>query len=432
MIALTFLQHVTRWIGVLFLAFYAYQLLYIPVALAPRKKHASAAPLRRYAVLISARNEEAVIAQLLDSINRQDYPADLVVSFVVADNCTDATAQVARDAGAVVYERFDQQHVGKGYALHYLLQQIRDTWGDDCFDGYFVFDADNLLQSDYISRMNEVFGEKCQIVTSYRNSKNYGDNWISAGYALWFIRESRYLNNSRMLMGTSCAISGTGFLFSRKVIESTNGWVFHLLTEDIEFSVYHILQGRTIGFCADAVLYDEQPATFRQSWRQRLRWARGFLQVFRKYGFGLVKGMGKGSFSCYDMSMTVMPAFLLTVALIVSYLVVGLSALGGGVGSEITFFQGLYYILQMLAGLYGVLFVVGLFTTITEWENIHTTPAKKVLYTITFPIFMLTYIPISLVALFSRKVQWKPIQHHRADRRVLEAAAAGTKRIQNQ
>ena len=87
-------------------------------------------------------------------------------------------------------------------------------------------------------------------------------------------------------------------------MESTNGWKFHLLTEDIEFSVHHILQGRKIGFCADAVLYDEQPVTFRQSWRQRLRWARGFLQVFRKYGFGLVKGIGKGHFSCYDMSMT--------------------------------------------------------------------------------------------------------------------------------
>lgn len=180
-----------------------------------------------------------------------------------------------------------------------------------------------MLDCHFVEAMNRTFTDGYEVVTSYRNSKNYGENWISAGYALWFIRESRYLNNSRMLMGTSCAISGTGFLFSRKVIESTNGWVFHLLTEDIEFSVYHILQGRTIGFCADAVLYDEQPATFRQSWRQRLRWARGFLQVFRKYGFGLIKGMGKGRFSCYDMSMTVMPAFLLTVALIVSYLVVG-------------------------------------------------------------------------------------------------------------
>ena len=419
-------------ISIVFIVCYTYQFVYILVPFVVKDKRKGEAVSHRYAVLVSARNEEAVIGNLIESIKRQTYDGGLVTTFVVADNCTDDTARVAADAGAIVFERFDTANVGKGYALNYLLHRIDELFPERPFDGYFVFDADNVLEENYIEEMNKVFSQGYGIVTSYRNSKNYGENWISAGYALWFIRESRYLNNSRMLMGTSCAISGTGFLFSRKVIESTNGWVFHLLTEDIEFSVYHILQGRTIGFCADAVLYDEQAATFRQSWRQRLRWARGFLQVFRKYGFGLVKGMGKGSFSCYDMSMTVMPAFLLTVALIVSYLVVGLSALGGGVGSEITFFQGLYYILQMLAGLYGVLFMVGLFTTITEWENIHTTPAKKVLYTITFPIFMLTYIPISLVALFSRKVQWKPIQHHRADRRVLEAAAAGTKRIQNQ
>ena len=233
MTALVFLQHVTRWIGILFLLFYAYQLLYIPVALAPRRKKAVQVPLRRYAILISARNEEAVIAQLLDSISQQDYPADLVVPFVVADNCTDATARVARDAGAVVYERFDKQHVGKGYALNFLLQQIRDAWGDDYFDGYFVFDADNLLQSDYITRMNEVFGEKYQIVTSYRNSKNFGDNWISAGYALWFLRDAAFLNYPRSRLGISCVVAGTGFLFSREIMLRCGGWPFHTLTEDL-------------------------------------------------------------------------------------------------------------------------------------------------------------------------------------------------------
>ncbi|MFR6379547.1 MAG: glycosyltransferase [Evtepia sp.] len=201
-------------------------------------------------------------------------------------------------------------------------------------------------------------------------------------------------------------------------MESIHGWKFHLLTEDIEFSVDQIIKGQKIGFCAGAVLYDEQPVTFRQSWRQRLRWARGFLQVFMKYGFGLLKGIGKGHFSCYDMSMTVMPAYVLTVSLIVAYLVTGLTGAG-------TVLPMVHYVLQMVAGLYATLYVVGLFTTITEWKNIHTTPAKKVLYTFTFPIFMLTYIPISLVALFSRKVQWKPIEHHRADQRVLETAAAG-------
>ena len=160
MSALMVLENVNRVIGILFLTCYFYQLLYVPVALWRRHRVDRTAPLRRYAVLISARNEEAVIGQLLESVRNQDYPAEYLTAFVVADNCTDGTARVAREAGAVVYERTDRVHVGKGYALHFLLTQIRDAWGDDYFDGFFVFDADNLLARDYVSRMNETFGEK--------------------------------------------------------------------------------------------------------------------------------------------------------------------------------------------------------------------------------------------------------------------------------
>ena len=403
----------------LFFVCYSYQFFYVAVALLQRKKFTCRNENHRIAVLIAARNEENVIGQLLDSIHAQkNYPMDHVDIYVGADNCTDDTARVARERGAIVFERHDTVHVGKGYVLNEMLKRIKRP-GRKHYDAYLVLDADNILDPNFISEIEKVYSSGYEIVTCYRNSKNYGDNWISAGYALWFIRESRYLNNSRMLLGTSCAVSGTGFLFSRQVMESTNGWKFHLLTEDIEFSVHHILQGRKIGFCADAVLYDEQPVTFRQSWRQRLRWARGFLQVFRKYGFGLVKGIGKGHFSCYDMSMTVMPAYILTVGLIIAYLVGGVMSTAEG----ISFLPCLMYILQTFLGLYVVLFLVGVFTTITEWKRIHTTPLRKVLYTVTFPLFMLTYIPISMVALFSRKVQWKPIEHHRADRRVLETAA---------
>lgn len=407
MIALTILQHVTRWIGILFLLFYAYQLLYIPVALAPKKKKPVQVPLRRYAILISARNEEAVIAQLLDSISQQDYPADLVVPFVVADNCTDATAKVARDAGAVVYERFDKQHVGKGYALNFLLQQIRDAWGDEYFDGYFVFDADNLLQSDYITRMNEVFGEKYQIVTSYRNSKNFGDNWISAGYALWFLRDAAFLNYPRSRLGISCVVAGTGFLFSREIMLRCGGWPFHTLTEDTEFTVHSIIQGERIGYCGEAEIFDEQPTRFSQSWRQRMRWSKGYIQVLLKDGAGLFAGLlGRNSLSCFDMIMSILPAMALTlISVFVSVLVTALQLIAGQdilplIGTSLVSFIPAYFLL----------FLVGTITTVTQWKRIHTTTAKKILYTFTFPLFMMTYIPICVVAVFS-KVEWKPIEH---------------------
>ena len=264
-------------IAVVFFVCYTYQFLYIPVPwLLAKRKATKAAALEatphNYAVLICARNESAVIADLIGSLRSQTYDQSLLHIFVLADNCTDDTSAIARSAGATVYERFNNVQVGKGYALQTLLSHLEQDYPAG-FDGYIVFDADNILDPGYIAAMNRTFSQGYDIVTSYRNSKNYGDNWISAGYALWFLRESRYLNHARSLLGTSCAVSGTGFLFSRAVLEETGPWPFHLLTEDIQFSVHEILQGRKVAFAPDAVLYDEQPTTFRQSWRQRMRWS---------------------------------------------------------------------------------------------------------------------------------------------------------------
>ena len=400
-------------IVVVFFVCYAYQFLYIPVPwLLAKRKAAKAAAQEAtphdYAVLICARNESAVIADLIGSLRSQTYDQSLLHIFVLADNCTDDTSDIARSAGATVYERFNNVQVGKGYALQTLLGHLEQDYPAG-FDGYIVFDADNILDPGYIAAMNRTFSQGYDIVTSYRNSKNYGDNWISAGYALWFLRESRYLNPARSLLGTSCAVSGTGFLFSRAVLEETGPWPFHLLTEDIQFSVHEILQGRKVAFAPDAVLYDEQPTTFRQSWRQRMRWSKGYLQVFGKYGGKLIRGILRGSFSCYDMTMNIMPAAVLSGASIAVNLGAAVyNCLNGGDWSVLA-----ACLLQGFLSLYLTVFVLGVITTITEWENIYCSATKKVFYAITFPVFMFTYIPIVIVSLFHNPA-WQPIHHSRS------------------
>ncbi len=399
------LQLINFIISILFMLCYSYQFLYIPVPWLWKARPHTAPKENRYAVLICARNEAAVIGDLIASLRSQTYDASLVSIFVLADNCTDDTALIARVAGATVYERFNTEQVGKGYALQTLLRHLEQDYPDG-FDGYFVFDADNLLAPDYIQRMNETFSNGHPIVTSYRNSKNYGDNWISAGYALWFLRESRYLNHSRFLLNTSCAVSGTGFLFSRAVLEEMGPWPFHLLTEDIEFSVHQIIRGRKVAFCADAVLYDEQPTSFRQSWRQRSRWAKGYLQVLQGYGKDLLRGVFRGSFSCFDMAMNIMPAFVLsTVSIVCNVVLCVMGLLQGGDLWVAAQSAG-----QLLWGMYMTLFIIGAITTVTEWNAIRTSAIKKIFYIFTFPLFMATYIPISLSVIF-RKVEWKPIEH---------------------
>ena len=325
----------------------------------------------------------------------------------MADNCTDSTAEVARNMGAVVYTRFNKEFIGKGYALAKLRGHIKEDFPDG-FDLYFVIDADNILAPDYLEQMNYTICGGYDVVTSYRNSKNYGDSWISAGYSLWFLRETRYLNQPRYILDTSCAISGTGFAFTRKIADEMDTWPFHTLTEDIEFTVYQILNGRKIGFCADAELFDEQPVTFKASWAQRLRWARGGLQVFGKYGWKLTKGMLTGNSSCYDITMAFAPTIALIFLSVVLNIALGIIAAiqGENIG------LALLAIGSLFGSMYLAMFVVGTITTISEWKRIRTSNFRKILYNFTFPLYMFTYFPIGITAVFVNP-GWKPVIHNR-------------------
>ncbi len=407
---MTFYNIINTVIAAAFFVCYFYQFVYTAVAFFKGRAGKNEFHLNNYAVLIAARNEEAVIDQLIKSIKEQIYPGELITVFVVADNCTDHTAAIAKGCGAVVYERSNPVLIGKGYALDFLLTHIAQDYPDDYFDGYFVFDADNVLEPDYIYEMNRVFSQGYKAVTGCRNSKNYGDNWISAGYGLWFLRESQSLNKARYILGTSCNISGTGFVFSNEIVKRMDGWKYYLLTEDLEFTADNVIKGEKIGYCENAVLYDEQPTGMAQSIRQRTRWCKGYFQVLAGYGKDLLKGaLIDRSFSCCDMLLSMTPALILSLAGVAASAIRLIVSLISGTGfAEIA--------LTALNGIingYLTFLVIGATTTLTEWRQINTSNAKKILYTFTFPIFMFTYLPISIGAIFA-KAEWKPIFHDRA------------------
>lgn len=405
------LNNINFVVFLLFLACYAYQFVYVGVRFVKKTPKQSAQTLHKYAAVIAARNESAVISELIQSLKNQNYPGELLDVYVIADNCTDDTAEVARRNGAIVFERFNKQKVGKGYALNHAFEQIDDTCGIRHYDGYMVFDADNILDENYVREINKTFDSGYSVVTSYRNSKNFGYNWISAGYALWFLRESKYLNGSRMLCKTSCAISGTGFLVSSEIIERDGGWKYHLMTEDIEFTVSNVIQGNVIGYCESAILYDEQPIDFKTSWNQRMRWTKGFYQVMRAYGVRLLRGcQSTRGFQCFDMLATIAPATLLTLGM----LLINIVAISFGIadGHDSLVLAAVLNVWSALRNMYLSLFFFGLITIITEWRRIHCDATRKIVYLFTFPIFMFTYLPIAIATLFKMKsVTWVPIRH---------------------
>ncbi len=381
------------------------QIFYLIVALLKKDKYSNKeAPFHHYAVMICARNEAAVIADLIDSIKSQSYPQDLIDIFVMADNCSDNTADIAASRGVHVYTRFHTEKVGKGYALAALMNHIREDYPEG-FDGYFVFDADNILEHDYIEQMNRKFSDGHDIVTGFRNSKNFADNWISAGNSLWFLWDSKYLNYPRYLLGISCTVSGTGFLFSRRIAEKLGGWPYHMLTEDWQFSFDQVTKGEKIAFCRQAVLYDEQPTSFMVSCRQRIRWCRGLLEVNVRYMKKVFKGIFHGSFSCFDIILYA-PTYVLSVASLVLNLamIIHGAITGAGIMTAVQSFVLLFI------RMYGAFWLVGVFFIVTEWRTIRASALSKIIHVWTFPFFTLSYVPLTAVALFYSP-KWKPIRH---------------------
>ena len=400
-------------VGLVFSVCFLYQVVFFfiglirgQVKIPPAKKQ------HTYAFFIAAHNEEAVIANLVKSIKDQDYPSELIDVFVVADACTDNTAQAAREAGAIVYERNDLSRKGKSWVMDYGFERILREYSGK-HEAFFIFDADNLLSRDYVTIMNDAFDQGYLALTSYRNSKNFGSSWISSAYATWFIREARYLNNARMICHTSCAVSGSGYLVSAKLIEGMKGWDFHTLTEDIQFSTFCAIHGVRIGY-APAEFFDEQPVTLKASIKQRMRWTKGFYQVLFTYGRHMFKSIGKfHRFAAYDMLMVVGPAMLLTLmCLLVNVTFIAVGSLSHGfLATDAEIEMAIGSIIMMLAYMYGTFFVMGLSTTITEWKHIHC-PQKWRIFTnlFTFPLFMFTYVPLTVAALFL-KVDWVPTPH---------------------
>lgn len=429
------------------------------------RKFKPAKKLHKYAIVIAARNEENVIGNLLDSIKKQDYPEELLKVFVLADNCTDHTADIVRKHGVTCYERFNEEERTKGFALQYLFERIESDYGRMSFDGYLVFDADNLLKEDYISKMNDSFDAGCKIVTSYRNTKNFSESWIASTYALHWLRSIRQNHRTRSFLHLATNIQGTGFLFSNEIVK--DGWKYTSLTEDRALTADCVVNGYEISYNDEAVFYDEQPVNLKIALRQRIRWAKGHIMAFGDSGWDLFKNiffanperknedqsifrylldcvryrwMSFDTFaqlvpsSIYNavrwilLYLVIYPCFCYcsgmdTVALLFkgSYLakvtssVFGYKVLSIGPGPEAYFICILIVIWFRLCfriGRYFYCIPVAIYLFFIERKRIiKMSIPKKLLYCLTWPVFDIIGRYSQYAALFV-KVTWKPIPHN--------------------
>jgi len=467
-------KNINNVIGTVLSIMMIYKTIYFLIGVFFTRRFKTAKRNHKYAIVIAARNEEAVIGNLLDSIKKQDYPSKLITTFVVADNCTDKTAEIARKNGAVCYERFDNERKTKGFALQYLFKKIEENYGTQNFEGYFVFDADNLLKKDFITRMNEAFDSGEKIITSYRNTKNFDENWIASTYALHWIRSIRINHRARSVLRLATNIQGTGFLFSSEIVK--NGWNYTSLTEDRALTADAVAQGYRISYNDEAMFYDEQPTSLKIALRQRLRWSKGHLLAFLETGPYLFTNIFFGKlflktkwkdvekkkhksvkdimlsivesirhrFASYDTLIQLTPFSIFNTFrwFLVVVIMYGCYAYGNGIDG-INLFSGSTYLSEILRSICSIEIIanpgvnalfIGMFTSIwfrilyrigmyfenmlmaiylfiIERKNIKKMSIwKKILYTFTWPTFDIIGRYTTYAALFV-KVTWKPIPH---------------------
>ena len=464
-------KNINNILGLILSIIVIHRAFYFVIGMFFTRKFKPAKKKHKYAIVIAARNEENVIGNLLDSIKKQDYPKDLITTFVVADNCTDKTAQVAREKGAICYERFNDKEKTKGYALEYLFDRIEEYYGRMSFEGYFVFDADNLLEKNFISKMNDAFDSGLKIITSYRNTKNFDENWIASTYALHWLRSIRANHRARSVLHLATNIQGTGFLMASEIVK--DGWHYTSLTEDRALTADAVAQGYEISYQDEAMFFDEQPISLKVALRQRLRWSKGHLQAFAETGPYLFLNIFLGKrylktkwqdnskkqkqplskriiesirhrFASFDTLVQLTPISFINLLrfILVSVLIYSCSLYSNGI-SNMTLFSGSVWLAKVLRNLfdiriniepginallmgfvltiwYRLLYRIGSYFTniwmavylfIVEDARIKKISFwKKVEFCLTWPIFDIIGRYTTYIAIF-KKVEWKPIPH---------------------
>ncbi|MDF2675400.1 MAG: putative glycosyltransferase [Clostridiales bacterium] len=278
-------------------------------------------PEKSFALIVAAHNEEIVIGKILESLKTLDYPKELYDIFVIADNCTDNTAAISRKHDVNVYERFDKNKRGKGYALEWMFDKIFKM--DKKYDAVGIFDADNLVSENFLNEMNAKMVKGYKVVQGYLDSKNPHDSWITESYSISFWSSNRLFQLARANIGLSNQIGGTGFVVDTGILKEL-GWGATCLTEDLEFTCKLVLNGYKVGWAHNAVVYDEKPLTLKQSWHQRKRWMQGFSDVASRLFLKLLKKAFKDrSFIALDCAFYVIQPFV-TLALGVSLLLTAL------------------------------------------------------------------------------------------------------------
>lgn len=246
-----------------------------------RRRPAAVGSRTRFAVLVPAHDEELLLPRLLESLSGLGYPRDLYDVHVVADNCTDRTAEVARAGGVQVLERRDEERRGKGYALQALLGHLREDGVG--YDAYVIVDADTTVSPNLLDVMNRHLARGDAAIQCYYGVLNGDASWAATLRYAAFVLFNGLRPQGRDALGLSAGLRGNGMCFAAPVLDRF-GWGAFTLAEDAEFHLELVEAGLRVAFAPEATVLAAMPASLRHARSQHTRWERGRLQLLRAYG----------------------------------------------------------------------------------------------------------------------------------------------------
>jgi cellulose synthase/poly-beta-1,6-N-acetylglucosamine synthase-like glycosyltransferase len=381
---------------ILFFLFFSLHILYFIVGILTKPQtFKRQSKQRRFDFLIVARNEAVVIGDLIDSIKAQQYPQELIRIFVLADNCTDKTAMIAKTHGAITFINTVPNLVGKGLALKRLIQ-LRNEYPGVQSDGVFFFDADNVVDPNFTERMNDAYLNQDTILIGYRGSKNFGNNATSMGSSIIFFREAHFLHHARNRLGLSTHINGTGFMLPNPIVKH-EPWEAFSLIEDVEFTILQLIKERKVMFVREAKFYDEQPIHAKVSFKQRLRWIKGGIQIFFLHAGKLLTSLlKKFRFAKIDLLLWITP--FPSVIVILSLVNLTISQIDVIQQTEAINWLTFLPIYQWLFNYLGVAFLIATMTVIASWKEVQANTFQKLWAIITFPFYSLSFLPLFILA----------------------------------
>lgn len=367
----------------------------------------------KFAIIIAARDESKVIEANLKSIEKCDYPKDLYDIYLIVESKDDPTIEISKkftDLNIHIFYRVNLNNVGKGFALDECLKYIYTS--NDIYDAFMILDADNLISKNFISRMNDAYQCGYDIACGKRENKDWNASTVCGASALTFTIINTIQNKPKMNFGMNVLISGTGFYFKASVLRDYCGWPFHTLTEDYELTNYSIVHNLKSGYVEDAIFYDEQPLTMKQSIIQRTRWIKGYFTVQKKYKKDKIEVLKKNSKNrnMWYQIIGGIPMITLGIALLVYLLILFVLFICDLVMKDTHYWEYLSRMIYLVVAIYlfFILFTIYLFILDRKTIKIKKFQRLKVIFY--HPIFMTSYAYAAIRALFV-KPTWDKIEH---------------------